>query len=81
MHTINVAKIPIGLDRNINDTIKQVMHDWKETAPGKWCSENNINARFAGVYIVNEELGGTVNIVADVDESTAIAYKLIFGSV
>jgi hypothetical protein len=33
------------------------------------------------VYVVNEELGGTVNMVADVDESTAIAYKLVFGSI
>jgi len=84
MHTtkITVAKIPIGFDKNIDDTIRVATAIWKEATPaGIWCSDNDIHVRFDGVYILNEELGGELTLVADVDESTAIAYKLMFGSV
>ena len=84
MHTtkVTVAKIPIGFDKNINDTIRVATDIWKEaTLAGKWCSTNGIDVRSDEVYILNEELGGELTLVADVDESTAVAYKLMFGSV
>lgn len=84
MHTtkVTVAKIPIGFDKNINNTIKVAITIWKEATPaGKWCDTNGINVRSDEVYILNEELGGELTLVADLDESTAVAYKLMFGSV
>lgn len=84
MHTtkIVVAKIPIGFDRNINDTIKEATTKWKETSPaGVWLNSHGINVRFDGIDVVNEELGGKIKLVAVLDESTAIAYKLTFGEV
>lgn len=84
MHTtkVVVAKIPIGFDRNINDTIKEAITKWKETSPaGVWFNNHGVNARFDGIDVVNEELGGKIKLVADLDESTAVAYKLMFGSV
>jgi hypothetical protein len=84
MHTtkVTVAKIPIGFDKNINDTIRVATDIWKEaTLAGKWCDTNGIDVRSDEVYVLNEELGGELTLVADLDESTAVAYKLMFGSV
>jgi hypothetical protein len=83
MHTtkVTVAKIPIGFDKNIDDTIRVATDIWKEaTLAGKWCVTNGINVQSDEVYVLNEELGGELTLVADLDESTAVAYKLMFGS-
>ena len=76
---IIVARIPIGIDRNINTVVNTVISEFEDTDHGAWLFENakNVHWELDDDY---ESLGMILSIYAEFyTEMDAITHKMRFG--
>jgi len=73
---IQVASIPIGLDKDVSDTIAHVFREWRKTEHGHMVS-SLASEVYCQLENAPEEQGMRVNIVAQISLDDAIAYKLM----
>lgn len=79
--TVNIAKIPVGLERYINGTVTLVMDRFKDTSCGEW-----VYAVAKDVYWQLdddiENMGMTLNIFAEFEnEMQAIYFRMNYGTI
>ena len=73
---IHVASIPIGLDKDVSDTMEQVFRDWRKTDHGRIIT-NLAHEIFCVLEDSTTDPGMLVNIFAHLPTDDAVAYKLM----
>lgn len=73
---IVAASIPIGLDKDVSDTMAHVFREWRKTKHGRLITEL-ASQIFCQLKDAPEEQGMRVIIVAQIPMDDAIAYKLM----
>lgn len=73
---IHVATIPIGIDKDVTDTVAQVFREWRKTDHGKLVTGLSHEV-FCELADAPEHQGMIVNIIAQIPMEDAVAYKLM----
>ena len=76
-----VARIPVGIDRNINSIVNTVLSDFEQTEHGAWLYANasNVHWELDDDY---QSLGMILSIYAEFEtEMDAVIHKMRFGDI
>lgn len=73
---IHAVSIPIGVDKDVSDTIAHVFREWRKTEHGRLITELASEVR-CELEDAPEEQGMRVNIFAQISVDDAVAYKLM----
>lgn len=76
-----VARIPVGIDKNINTIVNTVISDFEQTEHGAWIYANarNVHWELDDDY---QSLGMILSIYAEFEtEMDAITHKMRFGDI